>query len=65
MDPIEAWDIYVGNQTPSAFMEGETDAEQAVADYASGHPFWNDLTPEDGEAVKASLVRYITDALAF
>jgi hypothetical protein len=57
--PSDAWDTYVGSEGVSDFMDGEDDAEAAVAAYAKGHDFFSDLSKSDAEKVKGMLVKYI------
>ena len=57
--PGDAWDTYVGSEGVSEFMDGEDDAEAAVAAYAKGHEFFSDLSKSDAEKVKGMLVKYI------
>ena len=62
--PSDAWDTYVGSQGVSEFMDGEDDAEDAVAAYAKGHEFFSDLSKSDAEKVKGMLVKYIEQNLS-
>lgn len=67
MTPYEAWEGYVGDQTPQEFMEisaskGFSTIEQAVADYVADLP---DIQPDvefeegDLEQIAVLLAQYI------
>ena len=60
--PNDAWETYVGGQSTREFMRDETDAEEAVGEYAKDHEFFEDLNTGDKEKVVDLLVQHIISA---
>ncbi len=59
LTPSTAWDIYVGEQSPTEFMAGHTDIGDATTEYVEGAQNCEDLTHGEQFDLGYLLERYI------
>jgi len=63
MSSPQAWDIWVGDQTPAEFMDGHASPEEAVDAYALGSPLFDELHPEDVTHVRGLLLAVLVESM--